>query len=60
MRLSKEWFTALSENEEGQLVIVCGREELTEFVKSGKFKERAEISWKYQGDEKGMPLDELA
>jgi hypothetical protein len=39
MRLSKEWFTALSEDEKGQLVTVCGREELTEFVKSGKFME---------------------
>ena len=60
MRLSKEWFTALSEDEKGQLVTVCGREELTEFVKSGKFKERVEISWKFEGDEKGMPSDELA
>ena len=60
MRLSNEWFTALSENAEGQLVTVSGRLELDEFVKSGKFKERAEITWKYDGDEKGMPSDELA
>ena len=60
MRLSNEWFTALSENAEGQLVTVSGRLEFDEFVKSGKFKERAEITWKYEGDEKGMPSDELA
>lgn len=60
MKLSNEWFTALSENENGQLVTVSGREELTEFVKSGKFKERAEITWKYDGDDKGMPSDALA
>ena len=34
MRLSNEWFTALSENESGQLVTVSGRDELTEFIQS--------------------------
>ena len=56
MRLSNEWFTALSENESGQLVTVSGRDELTEFIQSGKFKERVEITWKYEGDDKGMRL----
>lgn len=60
MRLSNEWFTALSENEAGYLVAVCGRDELAEFVQSGKFKERVEITWKYEGDEKGMPDDATA
>lgn len=60
MRLSDEWFTALSENESGNLVIIYGRDELTEFIQSGKFKERVEITWKYDGDEKGMPADALA
>lgn len=36
MRLSNEWFTALSENESGQLVTVSGRDELTEFIQSGQ------------------------
>lgn len=60
MRLSNEWFTALSEDESGNLVAVSGRDELTEFVQSGKFKERVEITWKYEGDEKEMPSEELA
>ena len=60
MRLSNEWFTALSEDESGSLVAVSGRDELTEFVQSGKFKERVEITWKYEGDEKGIPSEELA
>ena len=60
MRLSNEWFTALSEDEDGHLVTVSGRDELTEFIQSGKFKERVEITWKYEGDEKGMPIDALA
>lgn len=60
MRLSDEWFTALSEDEEGRMIIVSGRDELTQFIESGKLKERAEISWKYEGDSKGMPPEELA
>lgn len=60
MKLSNEWFTALSESESGQLVTVAGREGLTEFVQSGKFKERVEITWKYEGDAKGMPPEALA
>lgn len=57
MKLSNEWFTAFSEDESGHMVTVNGRDELTEFVESGKFKERVEITWKYESDEKGMPLD---
>lgn len=60
MKLSNEWFTALSENESGQMVIVSGRDELTEFVQSGKFKERVEITWQFEGDAKGMPSEEVA
>lgn len=60
MKLSNEWFTALSENENGQLVTVSGRDELTEFIQSGKFKERVEITWKYEADDKGMPVETVA
>ncbi len=57
MRLSNEWFTALSENEEGALVTILGRDELSEFASSGKLKDRIEITWKYEPDQKGMPSD---
>lgn len=60
MRLSDEWFTALSENETGKLITVSGRDELDEFMASGKFKERAEIYWKYEEDDKGMPSEDVA
>ena len=50
MRLSDVWFTALSENESGQMITVYGRDELNEFTESGKFKERVEITWKYQAN----------
>jgi len=57
MKLSNEWFTALSENETGDMVTILGRDELTQFASSGKLKDRIEITWKYEPDEKGMPDD---
>ena len=32
------------------MITVYGRDELNEFTESGKFKERVEITWKYEGD----------
>lgn len=60
MKLSDKWFTALSENEKGDLITIYGREELEEFVTSGKFKERVEATWKYTPDAKGLPSDNEA
>ncbi len=60
MKLSNEWFTALSESENGRLITVAGRDTLGEFMQSGKLKERVEITWKYEPDEKGMPADTVA
>ncbi|MDH6304539.1 hypothetical protein M2459_001272 [Parabacteroides sp. PF5-5] len=57
MKLTNEWFTALSGNESGDLVTVIGRDSLAEFIQSGKYKERVEITWKYEPDEKGMPSE---
>ena len=55
MRLSDNWFTALSENEEGDMITIYGREDVEEFIASGKFKERVEVTWKYSPDTKGLP-----
>ncbi len=57
MRLSNEWFTALSGNDTGELITILGRDSLAEFIQSGKFKERVEITWKYEPDGKGMPSE---
>ena len=54
MKLSDVWFTALSENESGQMITVYGRDELNEFTESGKFKERVEITWKYEAVEEAL------
>lgn len=58
MILTDNWFTSLSENEQGNMLIINGRDSLNEFVQSGKYKERIELSWKYEADSKGMPSDE--
>ena len=59
MKLSDVWFTALSANESGRTVAIYGREELNEFIDSGKYNERVEITWKYKGDENGFPDEVL-
>lgn len=60
MKLSDVWFTALSESESGQMISVYGRDELKEFMESGKYKERVEITWKYEADKRGLPDEALA
>ena len=57
MRLTDEWFTALSVDESGEPVFITGRDRIEEFRKSGKFKERLEIVWRYEGN---MPSNALA
>ena len=37
------------------MIVVSGRTEIEPFIQSGKFKERVEITWKYEADSKGMP-----
>lgn len=58
MQLSDKWFTALSENEDGSYTFISGRSDIDEFVKSGKMKERLEVTWTYVADEKGLPADD--
>lgn len=60
MKLTDEWFSAISEAENGQLVIITGRDNLHAFMRSGKFNDRVEIRWKYVADEVGMPVMEDA
>lgn len=60
MILNDEWFTALSENDKGDMITIYGRDTLQQFRESGKLKERVEITWKYTPDATGMPADEVA
>ena len=58
--ISNIWFSALTENEEGQMLWITGRDDIEAFKSSGKFKERAEVTWKYSPDSKGLPSNEEA
>ena len=58
MVLTDDWFTALSENEDGTYTFISGRSNIEEFVKSRKLRERLEIIWTYKADEKGLPADD--
>jgi len=58
MILTDNWFTALSENEDGTYTFISGRTNIESFVKSGKLKERLEVVWTYKADVKGLPADD--
>ncbi len=61
MKLGDVWFSAIAEAEENNhMIIVSGRTEIEEFIQSGKFKERAEITWRYEADGNGMPNEPTA
>ena len=61
MKLTDEWFTAIAESETGtDTVFVSGRCDIEQFRNSGKFHERAEVTWQYTADAKGMPDEATA
>lgn len=61
MKLTDEWFTAIAESDKStDTIFVSGRYNIDEFINSGKFKERAEVTWRYDADAKGMPNDATA
>ncbi|MFV0396801.1 MAG: DUF695 domain-containing protein [Bacteroidales bacterium] len=60
MKLTDEWFSAISEAENGQLVIITGRDNLHAFMRSGKFNDRVESRWKYVAVEVGLRVREDA
>ncbi|MBO6012649.1 MAG: DUF695 domain-containing protein [Bacteroidales bacterium] len=58
MQLTDNWFTALSENEDGTFTFISGRTGIDEFINSHKLRERIEVVWTYQADAKGLPADD--
>ena len=58
MVLTDNWFTALSENEDGSYTFISGRSGIEAFIASGKMKERLEVTWEYKPDDKGLPADD--
>lgn len=60
MKLTDEWFTALSQDEAGRLIFVTGRKDLEGFRSKGALKVRVEIKWPYPADSEGMPDERTA
>lgn len=52
---SGSWWTAPTESESGRLIMVTGRKDIDIFRSNERFKIRIEVTWKYEGDENGMP-----
>lgn len=55
MQLTDKWFTAIAENEDGSFTFISGRSGIDDFINSGKLKERVEVTWYYEQDDKGAP-----
>lgn len=55
MANNSEWWTAPTESENGNLVMVTGRRDVDAFRNNPRFNVRVEVTWKYQCDKSGMP-----
>lgn len=55
MSESGEWWTAPTLSESGKLIMVTGRRDIKNFIENPRFSIRIEITWKYEGDNDGMP-----
>ena len=58
MKLTDNWFTTVTESDNGAVMFVSGRDEIDAFMESGKLRERVEITWPYEADAQGMPTEE--
>lgn len=58
MQLTDKWFTAISENEDGSYTFISGRTDIDNFINSGKMKDRVEVTWHYEKDDKGAPCND--
>lgn len=48
----------MAETDNGLPIFIAGREDIKNFIDTGKFKERLEIYWKYEPAHNGMPTEE--
>ena len=50
-----DYWTAPAEADDGNLILVTGRRDITKFRKNPRFSIRIEVSWVYDPDRRGMP-----
>ena len=55
LKISNDWWTAPAEGENGTLVLVTGRRALENVIGTGLYRFRIEVTWRYEGDNKGLP-----
>lgn len=55
MEEKDNWWTAPAESEDGRLIMVTGCRDVAKFRDNPRYNIRVEITWRYQGDAKGMP-----
>ena len=55
MANNSDWWTAPTESENGNLLMVTGRRDIENFKNNPKFNIRIEVTWKYNSDISGMP-----
>lgn len=52
-----KWWTYPAESEDGQTILITGRDEIEKWQKPGKFPIRVTASWDYSPKSDGMPSD---
>ena len=55
LRISNDWWTAPAEGDSGKLILVTGRRAMDNVIASGLYRYRVEVTWSYEGDDKGLP-----
>ena len=58
--MKERWWSAPTEAENGNTVIVTGRDYMDEIIAKGKFIYRVTVSWDYNALPSGMPEDDDA
>lgn len=56
LRISNDWWTAPAQAENGNLILVTGRRAMDNVIETGLYHFRIEVTWRYQGDNKGLPV----
>lgn len=55
--MKERWWSAPLEGEHGKSVIVTGRDYLDKIIESGKYPYLIRVSWKYEAQSDGMPVE---
>ena len=55
LKVSNEWWTAPTEAENGNVIIVTGRRDMEPVKATGVYNYRVEVTWTYEPDRNGMP-----